>query len=263
MPSTQFRPGVQVDALPVSETGGFIWLWPGAEPPSELVVEAVLPPSGFQVPDVLRYPVLLARCLSRGGKSTAHGSMAPPWLRAAPHWVWCCCVSAVSPGWARAGLALGVGAVLLSRRGSADDTGKITPLSIKPMGLVVAQVHAELQLEVPVDHGLLVENLLDLAHAPFTHTTTFAKGWPVPDVVKFQAQQLLAGHWEPYPIDMSFEPPCMVLSTIGAAPLGMAAQRPAMHAGLQSSAARGLAPEPLAAQVAAAPCTCLTPLITA
>ena len=78
------------------------------------------------------------------------------------------------------------------------------------------QVHAELQLEVPVDHGLLVENLLDLAHAPFTHTTTFAKGWPVPDVVKFQAQQLLAGHWEPYPIDMSFEPPCMVLSTIGA-----------------------------------------------
>ena len=51
---------------------------------------------------------------------------------------------------------------------------------------------------------------------PFTHTTTFAKGWPVPDVVKFQAQQLLAGHWEPYPIDMSFEPPCMVLSTIGA-----------------------------------------------
>ena len=82
----------------------------------------------------------------------------------------------------------------------------------------VLQVHAELQLEVPVDHGLLVENLLDLAHAPFTHTTTFAKGWPVPDVVKFQAQQLLAGHWEPYPIDMSFEPPCMVLSTIGAPP---------------------------------------------
>ena len=78
-------------------------------------------------------------------------------------------------------------------------------------------MHAELQLEVPVDHGLLIENLLDLAHAPFTHTTTFAKGWPVPDVVRFQAQQLLAGHWEPYPIDMAFEPPCMVLSTIGEA----------------------------------------------
>lgn len=31
-----------------------------------------------------------------------------------------------------------------------------------------------------MEHGLLLENLLDLAHAPFTHTTTFAKGWPVP-----------------------------------------------------------------------------------
>ena len=41
-------------------------------------------------------------------------------------------------------------------------------------------MHAELVLDVPVEHGLLLENLLDLAHAPFTHTTTFAKGWPVP-----------------------------------------------------------------------------------
>ncbi len=40
-------------------------------------------------------------------------------------------------------------------------------------------IHAELEMEVPVEHGLLVENLLDLAHAPFTHTTTFARGWPV------------------------------------------------------------------------------------
>jgi hypothetical protein len=77
------------------------------------------------------------------------------------------------------------------------------------------QVHAELTLEVPVEHGLMMENLLDLAHAPFTHTSTFAKGWPVPDVVRFNAQRLLGGNWEPYPIDMSFEPPCMVLSTIG------------------------------------------------
>jgi chlorophyllide a oxygenase len=30
-------------------------------------------------------------------------------------------------------------------------------------------IHAEIQLEVPVEHGLLIENLLDLAHAPFTH----------------------------------------------------------------------------------------------
>jgi phenylpropionate dioxygenase-like ring-hydroxylating dioxygenase large terminal subunit len=30
-------------------------------------------------------------------------------------------------------------------------------------------IHAEISLEVPVEHGLLIENLLDLAHAPFTH----------------------------------------------------------------------------------------------
>ena len=84
--------------------------------------------------------------------------------------------------------------------------------------LLLFQVHAELILEVPVEHGLLLENLLDLAHAPFTHTSTFAKGWPVPDVVKFNAARMLGGNWEPYPIDMAFEPPCMVLSTIGASP---------------------------------------------
>ncbi|KAL4430402.1 hypothetical protein ABPG77_002208 [Micractinium sp. CCAP 211/92] len=85
-------------------------------------------------------------------------------------------------------------------------------LTAPPSGF---QVHAELVLEVPVEHGLLLENLLDLAHAPFTHTTTFAKGWPVPDVVRFNAAQILGGNWEPYPIDMQFGPPCMVLSTIG------------------------------------------------
>ena len=35
------------------------------------------------------------------------------------------------------------------------------------------------------------------------------------EVVRFHAGQLLGGHWEPYPIDMAFAPPCMVLSTIG------------------------------------------------
>ena len=55
-----------------------------------------------------------------------------------------------------------------------------------------------------------MENLLDLAHAPFTPTNTFARGWPVPEAVKFQAGALLAGAWDPYPIDMSFLPPCMV-----------------------------------------------------
>ncbi|QDZ19418.1 chlorophyllide a oxygenase [Chloropicon primus] len=81
-------------------------------------------------------------------------------------------------------------------------------------------IHAELVIDVPVEHGLLLENLLDLAHAPFTHTATFAKGWSIPDLVKFNTQKLLGGNWEPYPIDMSFEPPCMVLSTIGLAEPG-------------------------------------------
>lgn len=38
----------------------------------------------------------------------------------------------------------------------------------------------QIVVELEVEHGLMVENLLDLAHAPFTHTGTFAKGWPVP-----------------------------------------------------------------------------------
>ncbi|KAL8517503.1 hypothetical protein ACS0TY_015667 [Phlomoides rotata] len=71
-------------------------------------------------------------------------------------------------------------------------------------------------VELPVEHGLLLDNLLDLAHAPFTHTSTFVKGWSVPSMVKFLTHETgLQGYWDPYPIDMEFLPPCMVLSTIG------------------------------------------------
>ncbi|XP_054799869.1 chlorophyllide a oxygenase, chloroplastic [Prosopis cineraria] len=78
------------------------------------------------------------------------------------------------------------------------------------------EVHAEIVMELPIEHGLLLDNLLDLAHAPFTHTSTFAKGWSVPSLVKFFTPASgLQGHWDPYPIDMEFRPPCMVLSTIG------------------------------------------------
>lgn len=78
------------------------------------------------------------------------------------------------------------------------------------------QIHAEIVMELPVEHGLLLDNLLDLAHAPFTHTSTFAKGWQVPSLVKFLTPASgLQGYWDPYPIDMEFRPPCMVLSTIG------------------------------------------------
>eukprot|EP00798_Chlamydomonas_sp_ICE-L_P009853 gene9853-7743_t len=49
---------------------------------------------------------------------------------------------------------------------------------------------AEIMVDVPVEHGLLIENLLDLAHAPFTHTSTFARGWPVPEAVTFHANKV-------------------------------------------------------------------------
>ena len=70
-------------------------------------------------------------------------------------------------------------------------------------------------MDVAVDCALLLENLLDLAHAPFTHTGTFAKGWPVPDAVTFRAREALGGVWDPYPIDMCYAPPCGTLSLIG------------------------------------------------
>jgi len=100
-------------------------------------------------------------------------------------------------------------------------------------------IHAELVIEdVPVEHGLLMENLLDLAHAPFTHTGTFAKGWGVPNMVRFASRKLRKegdgwhdisnflvngrseGSWKPYPIDMKFLAPCMVDSHIGLAQAG-------------------------------------------
>ncbi|CAK9275548.1 unnamed protein product [Sphagnum jensenii] len=96
--------------------------------------------------------------------------------------------------------------------------GSATPTTALPALLPPANytIHAQIVLELPVEHGLLVENLLDLAHAPFTHTTTFARGWKVPSFVKFRTPMAkLQGTWDPYPIAMEFQPPCMVLSTIG------------------------------------------------
>ncbi|KAH7671177.1 Chlorophyllide-a oxygenase protein [Dioscorea alata] len=87
------------------------------------------------------------------------------------------------------------------------------PSLLPPPGF---QIHAEIVMELPIEHGLLLDNLLDLAHAPFTHTSTFAKGWSVPSLVKFLTPASgLQGYWDPYPIDMEFRPPCIVLSTIG------------------------------------------------
>ncbi|KAK4429645.1 Chlorophyllide a oxygenase, chloroplastic [Sesamum alatum] len=87
------------------------------------------------------------------------------------------------------------------------------PSLLPPSGF---QIHSEVVMELPVEHGLLLDNLLDIAHAPFIHTSTFAKGWSVPSLVKFFTHASdLQGYWDPYPIDMEFRPPCMVLSTIG------------------------------------------------
>ena len=36
-------------------------------------------------------------------------------------------------------------------------------------------IHAQIFMEFPIEHGLLPENLAELYYAPFTHTTTFAK----------------------------------------------------------------------------------------
>ncbi|KAJ4841560.1 hypothetical protein Tsubulata_034247 [Turnera subulata] len=94
-----------------------------------------------------------------------------------------------------------------------DPPAATLPSLLPPSGF---QIHAEIVMELPVEHGLLLDNLLDLAHAPFTHTSTFAKGWSVPSLVKFLTPASgLQGYWDPYPIDMEFRPPCMVLSTIG------------------------------------------------
>lgn len=95
----------------------------------------------------------------------------------------------------------------------SDPPAAMIPSLQPPQGFVI---HAEIVMELPVEHGLLLDNLLDLAHAPFTHTSTFAKGWSVPSFVKFLTPESgLQGYWDPYPIDMEFKPPCMVLSTIG------------------------------------------------
>ncbi|XP_044463476.1 chlorophyllide a oxygenase, chloroplastic-like [Mangifera indica] len=34
------------------------------------------------------------------------------------------------------------------------------------------EIHAEIPMELPTEHGLLLDNLLYLAHAPFTHSST-------------------------------------------------------------------------------------------
>ncbi|KAK6132301.1 hypothetical protein DH2020_033925 [Rehmannia glutinosa] len=84
------------------------------------------------------------------------------------------------------------------------------PSLLPPPGF---QIHAEIVMELPVEHGLLLDNLLDLAHAPLRILRRLLRDGVL---VKFLTPASgLQGYWDPYPIDMEFRPPCMVLSTIG------------------------------------------------
>lgn len=49
MPSTKLCSGVGVAALPCFEKHGFVWVWPGEEPPKELPPDYTAPPPGFDV----------------------------------------------------------------------------------------------------------------------------------------------------------------------------------------------------------------------
>ncbi|KAK7410597.1 hypothetical protein VNO78_01519 [Psophocarpus tetragonolobus] len=101
------------------------------------------------------------------------------------------------------------------------------PSLLPPSGF---EVHSEIVMELPIEHGLLLDNLLDVVHAPFIHTSTFAKGWSVPSLVKFLTPASgLKGYWKPYPIDMEFRPPCMVLSTTAISKPGTVGRKYARH----------------------------------
>lgn len=68
-------------------------------------------------------------------------------------------------------------------------------------------------------HYLSQPAMLHALHAPALHftPTSTPPTLQVPDAVKFHASRLLGGNWDPYPIDMSFNPPCCTLSHIGLA----------------------------------------------
>ena len=92
------------------------------------------------------------------------------------------------------------------------------------------EVLAELEIDLPLEHGLLLENLLDLAHAPFSNGGWCLEAGTLPRFLQFRTLQALegltlpgmihpgksaGGAWDSYPVDLTFEPPCMVVSTIG------------------------------------------------
>lgn len=66
MPSTAFCRGVSVSSLPVAESEGFVWVWPGSDVPSDLAPEPTRPPDNFTVAShgwPLLYGCLHDRCV--------------------------------------------------------------------------------------------------------------------------------------------------------------------------------------------------------
>lgn len=97
-----------------------------------------------------------------------------------------------------------------------DETPKALPQPVEQI-LGGFKVHAELAMELPLEHGLLLENLLDKPPAPLTHLGLFAKGRLIPERVQsiVSLGQSLITHRDHYSIELSFEPPCYVVSQIG------------------------------------------------
>ena len=167
-----------------------------------------------------------------GGEDAESGALPPPLCVLAPT-----PSSASSQTWPDAPPSLPTrerDGLVWAWPGSGQPPDALPTFAAPPSGYTV---HAELTMDVPVDSALLLENLLDLAHAPFTHTGTFAKGWPVPDAVTFRAREALGGVWDPYPIDMCYAPPCGTLSLIGMRAPGAVARSEERGGGKSPSAA--------------------------
>lgn len=200
MPSASLCRNVGVPSLPCVEKDGFVWVWPGTEPPNQGVPDFTAPPPG--------------EGRVRGGEGRGEG------LRG---WEGGCGKGRGAVG---RGVRGGRGAAQVGmagtarlggglRRGRGCACGAAGAARLLPAQLVLPfmaraalphtvlrvhthtpagfDVHTEIMVDVPVEHGLLMENLLDLAHAPFTHTSTFARGWPIPEAVRFHTTRMLAG----------------------------------------------------------------------
>lgn len=77
--------------------------------------------------------------------------------------------------------------------------------------------HAELEICVDVKHDVTIKNLMDTAHIPFMNMSSFAKQWLFPELTRmnFDEASMMNNEIEPYPFNIAFESPCIILSSIG------------------------------------------------